>query len=153
MSYLYCDRRTVLLIDQNPLKQKLRATMLRNREIEVHTAESIAHAESLWRTGSYDLVLLAAAEGSEESHLLSAQVRQARPTQRIALLVDPPVYIREVARPTRKKMTSAIEVATPQTIALPSPVSLSDQGTPTPQWQQMMQKVVADWYSAKIQSW
>jgi CheY-like chemotaxis protein len=152
MSYLYNDSRKVLLIDQNPFKQKLRATMLRNREIEVHTAESIAHAESLWRTGFYDLVLLAASEGSDESHLLSAQIRQTRPRQRIALLVGPPTYIREVPRPAKKKM-SVMPVAPPQTIVLSASIPQPDHGTPSPQWQQMMQRVVSDWYSAKLQSW
>jgi CheY-like chemotaxis protein len=152
MSHLYSDRRKVLLIDQNPFTQNLRATMLRNREVEVHTAESIAHAESLWRTGSYDLVLLAAGEESEESRLLRAQIRQTSPQQRIALLVGPPVYLREVAREAKKKV-SAVAVDGSQEGGIPSSISPFDQGTPSPQWQQMMQKVVAGWYSAKIQSW
>jgi CheY-like chemotaxis protein len=152
MSHLYSDRRKVLLIDQNPFKQNLRATMLRNREVEVHTAESIAHAESLWRTGSYDLVLLAADEESEESRLLPAQIRQTSPQQRIALLVGPPVYLREVARqPKEKSSATAGDIS--QTDGFAPVVSPLDSGTPSPQWQQMMQKVVADWYSAKIQSW
>ena len=152
MSHLYSDRRKVLLIDQNPFKQNLRATMLRNREIEVHTAESIAHAESLWRTGSHDLVLLAAGEESEESRLLPAQIRQTSPQQRIALLVGPPVYLREVARQTKKKVCAAA-AETSQKGGFAPPISPLDLGTPSPQWQQMMQRVVADWYSAKIQSW
>ena len=127
--------------------------MLRNREVEVHTAESIAHAESLWRTGSYDLVLLAAGEGSEESRLLPAQIRRTSPQQRIALLVGPPIYLREVARQTKKKMTAAADPAVSQIGAFAPAISLLDQGTPSPQWQRMMQKVVADWYCAKIQSW
>jgi CheY-like chemotaxis protein len=152
MSHLYSERRKVLLIDQNPFKQNLRATMLRNREVEVHTAESIAHAESLWRTGSYDLVLLAAGEESEESRLLPTQIRQTSPQQRIALLVGPPAYLREVARQTKKKISSVADDI-PQTREFVSSISSLDQRTESPQWQQMMQKVVADWYSAKIQSW
>lgn len=127
--------------------------MLRNREVEVHTAESIAHAESLWRTGSYDLVLLAAGEESEESHMLPAQIRETSPQQRIALLVGPPTYLREVARLTKKKVAAPADPVVPQIGAFGQGISPLDQGAASPQWQQMMQKVVADWYSAKIQSW
>ena len=70
MNHLYCDHRRILLIDQNPTKQNLRATILRNYEIEVHTASSVADAASLSRTHAYDLILLAAREHSEEADAL-----------------------------------------------------------------------------------
>jgi CheY-like chemotaxis protein len=145
--HLYDDRRKVLLVDENSRTQKLRATMLRGREIEVHTAENIAHAESLWRTRSYDLVLLAA-ENSAQSYLVSAQIRQAKPQQRIALLVGPPTYVREVAR-AAKKAPKPGHAETAVSSAQPS----SHDPEASPQWQQIVQKVVADWYSAKMLTW
>jgi hypothetical protein len=145
--HLHDDRRKVLLVDENSRTQNLRATMLRGREIEVHTAESIARAESLWRTQSYDLVLLAGGNSSP-SYLVSAQIRQAKPQQRIALLVGPPLYIREVARPTKKPLkASSPEI---ESAALPAS-SVNPESSP--QWQHIVQKVVADWYSAKMLTW
>ncbi len=146
--HLYDDRRKVLLVDENSRTQKLRATMLRSREIEVHAAKSIAHAESLWRTQSYDLVLLAAGDFGQ-SCLLSAQIRQVKPQQRIALLVGPPVYVCEVSRvATKAPKPSDVQATPPATL----PATIRDPETP-PQWQHIVQKVVADWYSAKILSW
>jgi len=146
--HLYDERRKVLLVDENSRTQKLRATMLRSREIEVHAAESVAHAESLWRTQSYDLVLLAGGN-SALPYLVSAQIRQAKPQQRIALLVGPPEYVCEVARVARK-------VAKPsdaQTASAAAPPASSHDPETPPQWQQIVQNVVADWYSAKILTW
>jgi hypothetical protein len=146
--HLYNDRRTVLLIDPDTRKQKLRATVLRGLEIEVHAAGSMERAESLWRSGSYDLILVAAEGKADESYLLSARIRLARPEQRIALLVGPPAYIRELpgaAKPARRQS----EVRTDRRIPLPSPRLGMDPEMPA-QWQQTIQKVVADWYSAKL---
>lgn len=146
--HLYRDRRTILLIDQDPRKQKLRATVLRGLEIEVHTADSTEHAESLWRTGSYDLILVAAEEKEDESYLLSARIRLAKPEQRIALLVGPPTYIRELpgaAKPVRRQS----ETRSDRRFLLPPAVSGVDLRVPA-QWQQTIQKVVTDWYSAKM---
>ncbi len=144
--HLYDDHRKVLLVDENSRTQKLRATMLRSREIEVHAAESIAHAESLWRTQSYDLVLLAG-ENSAQSCFVSAQIRQAKPQQRIALLVGPPVYVREVARAAKTPLNPSHEQPAAALLAA------SRHPETPPQWQQIIRKVVADWYSAKILSW
>jgi CheY-like chemotaxis protein len=148
MMHLYNDRRTVLLIDQNTRKQKLRATVLRGFEIEVHAAGSMERAESLWKTGSYDLILVAAEQNADESYLLSARIRLAKPDQRIALLVGPPVYIRELpgaAKPLRRQS----KAQTDKRIALPLATPGVDPEMPA-QWQQTIQKVVADWYSTKM---
>jgi len=146
--HLYDDRRTVLLIDQNTRKQKLRATVLRGFEIEVHAAGSMERAESLWKTGSYDLILVAAEQNADESYLLSARIRLARPEQRIALLVGPPVYIRELpgaARPLRRQSEVEKDMRIP-----PSPSATGADAQMPAHWQQTIQKVVADWYSAKM---
>src|SRR5271169_3543842 len=94
----YTDHQRILLIDRDIRKQNLRASILRNYEIEVHAADNIGDATSLWKSYSYDLILLAAQENSEEMMLYSAAIRQAKPRQRIALLVGPPGYIRELGR-------------------------------------------------------
>ncbi|MGD0514996.1 MAG: hypothetical protein ABSA29_16980 [Terriglobales bacterium] len=67
MNHLYSDHRRILLIDQNTAKQNLRATILRNYEIEVHAACSVEDAASLARRHAYDLILLAAQEHSEDA--------------------------------------------------------------------------------------
>ena len=90
------DHRRILLIDQNRTKQNLRANILRNYEIEVHTANSITEAATLWTRYCYDLVLLAAHETSEEATAVSAQIRRINPRQRIGLLVGPPIFVREL---------------------------------------------------------
>ena len=71
MTRLNQDHRRILLIDQNHIKQNLRATILRNYEIEVHTAGNSKEASALWIRYSYDLVLLAAPENSEENRYSS----------------------------------------------------------------------------------
>jgi hypothetical protein len=92
------DRRRVLLIDCNSLKRQVRAAVLRSCEVEVHMADSVADAGSLWTRCSYDLVLLAAEEHSEEAELLCGELRKSKPRQRIALLVGAPQYVCEVGR-------------------------------------------------------
>lgn len=144
--HLYNDRRTVLLIDHDTRKQRLRATVLRGLEVEVHAAGDEERAEALWKTGSYDLILVAAEGNEDESYLLSARIRLAKPDQRIALLVGPPVYIRELpgaAKPVRHHS----ELRNSGRIPLPAPGT--DAGIAA-QWQQTIQKVLADWYSSKL---
>lgn len=132
MTILYSERRRVLLIDENSRRLNLRATILRNHEVEVHLASCVEDAKSLWKNIPYDLVLLAAPENSEQAVLVPQQIRKSKPRQRIALLVGPPAYICEIGRPTAK----------------PRPVSLPprDESPSRPQWPEIVQKVVSDWY-------
>jgi CheY-like chemotaxis protein len=143
------DHHRILLIDQNPTKQTLRATTLRNYEIEVHTASNVTDAASLWRRHLYDLVLLAALENSEEAATVSAQIRKINPRQRIGLLVGPPVFVLELGgtrEPRRRKVASIRQVFPSGVVEDPSiPV-------PVPQpsalhWQEMVRKLVTDWYA------
>ncbi len=114
MTRLNHDHRRILLIDQNHTKQNLRATILRNYEIEVHTASNLTDAAALWTRYFYNLVLLAAPENSDEAVAVTAQVRQVHPRQRIGLLVGPPVFIRELGgvrrEPARRKASSVAMV-------------------------------------------
>jgi len=93
----------VLLIDGNSLKRQVRASVLRSFEVEVHTADCVADAGYLWSRCSYDLVLFAAQEHSEEAALLCGELRKSKPKQRIALLVGAPQYVREIGKQPRQQ--------------------------------------------------
>jgi CheY-like chemotaxis protein len=144
MKYFDQDRRIVLLIDPDARKQRLRATTLRGFEVEVHTAESAERAEPLWKSHPYDLVLVAADQKEDESYLLSARIRLAKPEQRIALLVGPPVYIRELAG-AAKLSPQQREARRHKKITTTLPM-LRDLEKPA-QWQRTIEDVVAHWYS------
>jgi response regulator RpfG family c-di-GMP phosphodiesterase len=137
MSILYSERRRILLIDENSRRLNLLASILRNHEVEVHPASRLDDAQSLWKNIPYDLVLLAAAENSEQAALASLQIRKNKPRQRIALLVGPPAYIREIGRPTAKA----------QPVPPVSPAASFDEKSSRPQWPEIVQKVVSDWYA------
>lgn len=96
MNFSTHDQWRVLLIDRDSRKQQLRAVALRNCEVEVHTASNISDAGSLWTRHSYDLVLFAAEEHSDEVILLCSELKRSKPRQRVALLVGAPQYVREV---------------------------------------------------------
>jgi CheY-like chemotaxis protein len=143
MTRLYSDHRRILLIDQNITKQKLRATALRNCEIEVHTAGSIQDAASFWKTHQYDLVLLAAQENSREAMLVFAEIRAIHPRQRIGLLVGPPVFVRELGG-SRKKAASVRGI-------LPNPAPDDSNESilshpSSPQWRETVRRLVSNWY-------
>jgi CheY-like chemotaxis protein len=154
MTRLNQDHRRILLIDQNHIKQNLRATILRNYEIEVHTASNLIDAALLWTRYLYNLVLLAAPEDSDEAVAVTAQVRQVHPRQRIGLLVGPPVFIRELGgvrrEPARRKANSIGMVSPgrdPESPTVPVPVpQASWPHASAPQWQEMIRRLVTDWY-------
>lgn len=98
MTFSKNDQRRVLLIDHDSRRQQLRAAALRNCEVEVHPASNVDDASRLCARRSYDLVLLAAEEDSQEAALLSNELKKNRPRQRVALLVGAPQYIREMGR-------------------------------------------------------
>jgi len=144
MTHLYNDHRKILLIDQNVTKQNLRATILRNYEIEVHTASTITDAASFWKAHSYDLVLLAAQENSEEAVRVTAQIRAIHPRQRIGLLVGPPAFVQELGGKRKKAESIGAVLPNPAAEELSEPVS--SPHAPSPQWQETIQRLVSDWY-------
>ncbi|MGB6675996.1 MAG: response regulator [Terriglobales bacterium] len=154
MTKLYCDHRSILLIDQNATKQNRRATILRNYEIEVHTANSVADAASLSRTHAFDLVLLAAQENSEEADELCTRLRAIRPRQRIGLLVGPPAFVLELAgkrRESRRRKAASVVRISPARVVddLSLPASAPQDAAPyasSPQWQAMIRRLVSNWY-------
>jgi len=87
---------SVLLIDRDPLKQQLRAIVFRKSEIDVQTAGSLTDAVRLCRTYRYDMVLLAGDPDSQEASLICSELWKVAPRQRIAQLVGPPRYLREM---------------------------------------------------------
>ena len=98
MAHPQCDSRRVLVIDRNSVKLNLRAAILRNYEVEVHTAPSLEEAPSLWTTDFYDLIMLEARENIGAAGEIAAHIRKWNPRQRIALLVGAPSFLRELAR-------------------------------------------------------
>ena len=129
------DQRRVLLVDHDLRRQQLRAGALRNCEVEVDSASSLDDASRLWTKRSYDLVLLAAAENSEEAALVLIELRKSRPRQRIACLVGAPAYIRELGcersprQPLQTWHAPTVLIGTPQ--------------SPTSQWRVMVERVLA----------
>src|SRR5271170_1758765 len=151
------DHHRILLIDQNPTKQTLRATILRNHEIEVHTASSVTDAASPWRRNLYDLVLLAAQENSEEAATVSAQIRKINPRQRIGLLVGPPVFVLELGgtREPRRRKVARIHQLSPNRIAEGPGIPVPVPQPSAPHWQEMIRRLVTDWYvdSSALLGW
>jgi response regulator RpfG family c-di-GMP phosphodiesterase len=135
MVYLQRDTRRILLIDANSFKANLRAAILRNYEIEVHTATTLPDAKSLWQNNLYDLILLAAAEDSPEAVALPLQIRKIKPRQRIGLLVGAPNYVREVGGiPKRVVRTDA-----PPPLSFTPPLVQMQSGM---HWQEMIQRLI-----------
>jgi hypothetical protein len=108
---------------------------LRHREVEVHLASNIDDASRLWTRCSYDLVLLAAEEGSEEATLLSNELKKRKRRQRMALLVGAPEYIREIG----------LDAATrgPTDKQLAPVVVITNDGPPRNQWHVMLERLLA----------
>lgn len=101
MAHPQSDSRRVLVIDRNTVKLNLRATVLRNYEVEVHTACSLEEAPIFWTTNFYDLIMLEARENPGGAAAVSEHIRQLNPRQRIALLVGAPIFVQELARPPK----------------------------------------------------
>jgi response regulator RpfG family c-di-GMP phosphodiesterase len=135
MTFSKNDQRRVLLIDHDSRRQQLRAAALRNSEIEVHPASSVDDASRLFSRRSYDLVLLAAEEDSEEATMLSNELKKSKARQRVALLVGAPEYIREMGR--RRAMPEATDKR------LAPPLAISGTGSPRSQWQVMLERLLA----------
>jgi CheY-like chemotaxis protein len=87
---------SILLIDRNPDKQRLRATVFRNCEIDVHTAGNLSDALRLCRIQRFELILLAPDHDSEEASLVCDELRKLSPKQRVGMFVGPPRYVREM---------------------------------------------------------
>ena len=127
MKCLYKEVKRILLIDGNVRQRKLRATVLRGYEFEVHAAANLLEATQVWKAIAYDLVLLADPQNMESAAWIT-QIRGDKPGQRIGLLVGPPSYIEEVARPAKSEFRQRRRFD-----AIPLPVAAEPAG---PQWQE-----------------
>ena len=85
--------KNVLIIDDNEAMQKLRASVLKNRGVQVHVAKSVNEAELLWVPNFFDLVLLDVRQKSKEAVAFWRRIRGQHPGQRISFLVGPPTYL------------------------------------------------------------
>jgi DNA-binding NtrC family response regulator len=129
------DQRRVLLIDSDSARQRLRAIALRYCEVEVHTASDVSDAARLWTRCSYDLVLLAAEENSEQAVLLCDEAKKRKLRQRVALLVGAPQYVQEMGGKRTDSQTARIALA-------PRLLTGAPPAQPT-QWRIMMERVLA----------
>jgi DNA-binding NtrC family response regulator len=135
MTFSKNDQRRVLLIDHDSRRQQLRAAALRSCEVEVHPASNVDDASRLFARRSYDLVLLAAEENSEEAAMLSNELKKSKARQRVALLVGAPEYIREMGR--EHAVRGAMDKQ-------PGPrFAISSTGSPRSQWQVMLERLLA----------
>jgi DNA-binding NtrC family response regulator len=135
MTFSKNEQRRVLLIDHDSRRQQLRAAALRNCEVAVHPASNVDDALRLCARLSYDLVLLAAEENSQEATALSNELKKRKPRQRVALLVGAPEYIREMGR------GSAMREATDKHLA--PPVAIDSLRSPRNQWDVMLERLLA----------
>jgi hypothetical protein len=126
--------RKVLLVDSDPLKCGLRAMVFRNCEIDVHTARSVADAFRLCQTQAYDLVLLTK-EHVDEVLLTCQELRRITPRQRLAILIGPPLYVREVGRARKRPRQPAS--------SLPQNHETLEPASPLTQWSRMLQELLA----------
>ena len=85
--------KNVLIVDGNETMQNLRASVLRNQGIHVHTAKNITEAELVWVPDFFDLVLLDVRQRSKEAVTFWRTIRRQHPRQRISFLVGPPTYL------------------------------------------------------------
>ena len=97
-----------------------------------------------WTMYSYDLVLLAAHEGSDEAMTVSAQIRAIHPRQRIGLLVGPPAFVKELGG--KRKKAESIRGVSPSPAAEKPSEPVSAPHASSPQWQETIRRLVSDWY-------
>ena len=86
-------KKRVPLVDTSQAKRELRAEVMRKVGMDVDCAADIAEAHSWWRAALYDLVLIHMEKGRSQRYKVCDDVRSARPSQRLALLVGQPEYL------------------------------------------------------------
>ena len=86
-------KKRILLIDSYPTKRDLRAKILRKMGVEVDCAADISEARSLWQADSYNLVLMDVRRDPRSVDAFCAEMKDAKPPQRMAFLVGKPEYL------------------------------------------------------------
>ncbi len=83
----------LLLVDTGGPKRDLRAEVLRKLGVEVDCADDIHEANTRWRAGVYNLVLIAVKNEALQADEFCVKVRAAKPRQRVAFLVGKLKYL------------------------------------------------------------
>jgi DNA-binding NtrC family response regulator len=84
----------ILLIDHCQATRNARASVLRNRGIEVHAADSLQAARFLWQPNLYHFILLDVRRHPPGEALeFYEQIRIASPNEHFIFLIGPPAYI------------------------------------------------------------
>lgn len=88
------DGKKVLLIDPYQPTRDVRASVLRNHNIELDVADSLQAARCLWRPKLYDWILLdVRGYLPGEARAFYEEIRDAGPRQHVAFFVGPPTYL------------------------------------------------------------
>lgn len=86
-------KKRVLLVDTSRLKRDLRSETMRRLGAEVDCAADIAEARCWWRPNLYDLVLIHAETGKDQTDRFCGDMRSAMPSQQVMFLVGKPEYL------------------------------------------------------------
>lgn len=85
-------RKNVLLIDARQVVGEMRATILRNRGVDVDVARQIPAARVLWNRNRYDLVLFDFRQEAGLVDQLVDEIRLSNPQQKVAFFVGGPRF-------------------------------------------------------------
>lgn len=85
-------RKNVLLIDARQVMGEMRATILRNRGVDVDVARQIPAARVLWNRNRYDLVLFDFRQEAGLVEQLVDEIRHSNPQQKVAFFVGGPRF-------------------------------------------------------------
>ena len=86
-------KKRVLLVDASSQKRDLRAEVMRKLGMDVDCAADIVEARCWWKADLYDLVLINLEKGRGQRDQFCADLRGAKPPQRLAFLVGGPNYL------------------------------------------------------------
>ena len=88
------EGKTVLLIDRFQPTRDVRVRVLQSHGVKVHAAADLSGARFLWQPNVYDLILLDVRRHLPGEALeFYKQITTASPTEHLAFLVGPPVYL------------------------------------------------------------
>lgn len=88
--------RTILLVDDSPKEEHIRAIMLNTHGYKVHSVSNIDDAYRFSQTKHPDLVLLALSKNSDGELALWERIKRANPGQRVAFLINNSLYLSPV---------------------------------------------------------
>lgn len=86
-------RKRILLVDADSASQTRRASMLRQRGVEVTCAHDLANARQLWHADSYNLVIVDATNVHDDAVSFCKSIKDERPEQMVTFLVGKPHFL------------------------------------------------------------